>query len=210
MMAKPTCIRHRFATEVAQEFVRTATVPIERITGVFFRVRKTRRADKERARVRAIGDGCRSGRPACRIAAILPLLLLAACAREAAGPEQQIRDWVRAMQDSAEAKDRSGLIDGISPSYVDARGNTRDDIDKRLRLYFFRADRIALLPHIDEINIIGETAAEVSVTVGMARTKDSLLGIGADAYRFELELEQSDSEWKLISARWGELGQNLK
>lgn len=149
-------------------------------------------------------------RPASQIALFLSLLCCAGCGGDVPAPEQQIRDWVQAMQSSAEAGDRGALVDRISPAYVDARGNTRDDIDKRLRLYFFRQERIGLIPHIDEISIIGDTAAEVSVTVAMARTNDSLLGVGADAYRFELELEYLDDDWQLISARWGELGQRLR
>ena len=145
-------------------------------------------------------------RPA-RLFALL-VLSIAACGGETAAPEQQIRDWVGTMQSLAEARDRRGLIDRISPAYADARGNTRDDIDDRLRLVFLRAGRIGLLPHIDEIAVIGGTAAEVSVTVAMARTNDSVLGFGADAYRFELELEKSGDEWQLLSARWGELGEN--
>ena len=60
------------------------------------------------------------------------------------------------------------------------------------------------------MKVIGGTAAEVSITVGMAGTNDSALGISADAYRFELELEFDGDDWLLISARWGELGDQLR
>ena len=35
------------------------------------------------------------------------------------------------------------------------------------------------------------------------------MGIRADAYNFELELENTDDEWMLIGARWGEVGGDL-
>jgi hypothetical protein len=34
--------------------------------------------------------------------------------------------------------------------------------------------------------------------------------LSADAYRFELELEKQDEGWRLIGARWGEVGQPLR
>ena len=48
------------------------------------------------------------------------------------------------------------------------------------------------------------------MTVGMAGTNDSVMGLSADAYRFELELEKDADEWQLISARWGELGEEMR
>jgi len=43
----------------------------------------------------------------------------------------------------------------------------------------------------------------------MAGQNDAVLGFSADAYRFQLELEREGDDWLLISARWGELGEEL-
>ena len=145
-----------------------------------------------------------------RIALLLVLAILTGCSGDVSDPEEQVRAWVQAMHEAAEAKARGDIVAGISTAYVDARGNSRDDIDKLLRVYFFRQNTITLLSNIDEVNVIGGTAAEVSITVGMAGTNDSALGISADAYRFELELELDGDNWILISARWGELGDQLR
>lgn len=145
-----------------------------------------------------------------RIALMLVLAIFASCGSDVSDPEEQVRTWVRAMHEAAEEKARGDILDGISPAYVDARGNSRDDIDKLLRVYFLRQNTVTLLSNIDEVNVIGGTAAEVSMTVGMAGTNDSALGISADAYRFELELELDSDDWLLISARWGELGEQLR
>jgi len=66
-----------------------------------------------------------------------------------------------------------------------------------------------LLTKIEEIRLYGDSAAEIELTVGMAGQNDSVLGFSADAYRFELELEREGGDWLLISARWGELGEEL-
>ena len=98
----------------------------------------------------------------------------------------------------------------ISPAYADGRGNSRDDIENLFRFYFLRANKVALLVSVDEIQVIDQTAAEVMLTVGMGATTDSTLGFNADAYHFALELENHDDEWLLVSGDWSELGNELR
>lgn len=101
-------------------------------------------------------------------------------------------------------------MDMISPAYVDSRGYDRARLGDILRFYFLRMDAIELITSVDEVNVIGDSAAEVRVTVGMAGKHDGVLGFSADAYQFAFELEKGGSDWRLISARWGELGKELK
>lgn len=136
-------------------------------------------------------------------------MALLGCGGPVTGPEESLRQWVAQGQQAADEKDRSTIVDMISPAYVDGRGNSRDDIEKMLLAYFFRMNDIALITRIEELNIIGETAAELVLTVGMAATHDGTLGFSADAYRFEMELERDDDDWLLLGARWGELGGDL-
>jgi len=135
--------------------------------------------------------------------------LLGACGGPETEPEEQLRQWVSAGQEAAEAKERRALVGMISPAYADVRGNDRDGIENILRVYFFRQNNIKLLTSIDEIRVFGDTAAEIDLTVGMAGTNDRALGFSADAYRFQLELERDSDDWVLIAARWGELGEEL-
>lgn len=139
---------------------------------------------------------------------LLAALVCVACSDDETRPEDRLRAWVDAIDTAAEAKDRSAIIDRISPAYGDARGNNRDDINNLLRVYFLRSNRVEFIPDIEEIDIIGGTAAELTLRVAMAGTTQGMFGIRADAYRFELELEERDGEWLLISARWSELGRS--
>lgn len=136
--------------------------------------------------------------------------VLTACGGPDVGPEEQIRRWVERGQEAAEMQQRRKLVGMISSAYADARGNERGDIENMFRLYFLRQDSILLLTSIKEIRIIGDSAAEVELTVGMAGMHEGVLGFSADAYRFALELERDGDEWQLISARWGELGRELR
>ena len=98
----------------------------------------------------------------------------------------------------------------ISENYVDSRGNDHEQVGNILRLYFLQQESVAILTSIDDIQVMGDTAAQVNLTVGMAGTDESALGIRADAYNFELELENTDDEWMLIGARWGKVGRDMR
>lgn len=138
------------------------------------------------------------------------LLVLVACGDPPSAPEAELRAWVEAGVASVEARERRALVGMVSDAYVDGRGNERSDLDKLLRFYFHRMNNIKLLPRIEEITIYDDTAAQLVLTVGMAGTNDGVLGFSADAYRFELDVEKDGSDWRLISARWGEIGGELK
>jgi hypothetical protein len=131
---------------------------------------------------------------------------LASCGGAPESAEQQLRAWVDRGHEAAENKDRGALVDMISPTYSDARGNSRDDIENLFRFYFLRTRQVGLLVSIDAIEVFDDTAAQVMLTVAMAATTDSVLGFNADAYAFELELEKSGGEWLLVSGRWSDVG----
>ena len=147
--------------------------------------------------------------PAALVAAF-GCLLLTACSEPSGTPEDAVRAWVAQGAELAKEKNRSGLVQMISPDYTDARGNDRDAIEDMFRFYFLRAGDIALLTRIEELAVHGDSAADLLLTVGMAGRTDGVLGFSADAYRFEMELERDGDDWLLIGARWAELGEELK
>ena len=138
------------------------------------------------------------------------VLVLGACGGPASEPEEELRAWVAGGMEAARNKERRELVGMISPSYADARGNERGDIENLLRVYFLRMSNIKLLSTIEEITVYDDTAAEIVMTIGMAGTHEGVLGFSADAYQFELELEKDSDEWQLIAARWGELGDEVQ
>jgi hypothetical protein len=125
-------------------------------------------------------------------------------------PEEALRAWVEAAEAAAEDKDRRDLLAMISENYADSRGNDHVQIGNMLRLYFLRQKSVAFLTNIGDIVLIGDTAAQVNLTVAMVGTNASELGIRADAFNFELELANTDDEWLLIGARWGAVGRKMR
>ncbi|MDJ0747949.1 MAG: hypothetical protein QNJ11_00630 [Woeseiaceae bacterium] len=142
--------------------------------------------------------------------AVAAFVFMAGCGDSPSEPEAELRAWVDAGIAFVEAKQRRAVVGMVSEAYADGRGNERSDLDKLLRVYFHRMNNIKLLPKIEEITIYGDTAAQLVLTVGMAGTNEGVLGFSADAYRFELEVEKDGTDWHLVSARWGELGDELR
>jgi hypothetical protein len=143
------------------------------------------------------------------MAAGLFFLLASACGGPDESPEDAIRAWVRDGHLAAEAKDRRALLDMISPAYADARGNSRNDIGNMIRFYFLRQNKVVLISRLDEVEVFEDSAANLVIQVGMAGSNDNVLGFSADAYRLEMELERDGSDWMLIAARWGGLGDEV-
>lgn len=141
--------------------------------------------------------------------ALIGLLLAAGCGGGADTPEEEVRAWVAAAEEEAEARDRRALIKRVADGYIDGRGNNRDSVDKLFRYYFLRQQSVVLLSNIETIEVFGDTAAEVALTVGMAGSSGGL-NLSADAWRFELELEKREGDWLLIGARYGALGEELQ
>jgi hypothetical protein len=139
----------------------------------------------------------------------IAILIGAGCGAPEGSPEDVLREWVSRGELAAEDKDRSELLEMISVDYSDVRGNDREQIGDLLRIYFFRQQSIALLTSIDDITVTGDSAATIRMTVGMAGTNSGAIGLSADAYNFEFELEKAEDDWLLIGARWSELGRDL-
>jgi len=145
----------------------------------------------------------------------LPLLAvfvsgLFACGAPPTLPEAALRAWVAEGQRLVEEQDRRGLIAMVSDNYADARGNDRDAIEKLFVVYFLRANGINLLTSVEDVRVFDETAAEIDLKVAMAATHNGVLGFSADAYNFQLELVRDGDDWSLISARWGEVGEEIR
>lgn len=145
-----------------------------------------------------------------RLTRLLPIALLLAGCGPAAGPEEGVRRWLAEAEEAIEARDRGAMVGLVAENYRDARDNDRNDVDKLLRVYFLRNQKIVLASRIDQLTLIDDSVAHVSLTAGMAGADSSVLGFSADAYRFDLELELQDDGWRLIGARWSELGKDLR
>ncbi len=132
-------------------------------------------------------------------------LILVSCT-ESNTPEEQIRDIIGEVKEAAENKDIGTLKDFIADTYLDKSKRNKKDIQRILAGYFFRHEKIYLLPHISSITLTSETNGELLVYVAMASTplpdRNILEKIHADLHRMDVTVTKKDKSWQVQSARW--------
>jgi hypothetical protein len=124
-------------------------------------------------------------------------------------PDGELRALVAAAENAAEERDTGFFRDVLSASYVDRRGQRRDDVINLIRGFFLVNATIEVVNRIDEIELAGDDAATVvlqTAVVGRAPGR-ALSGIDAELKRIELELVKEDDEWRVIAADWTDLGE---
>ena len=131
-------------------------------------------------------------------------LLLGACS-DADSPETEIRDFIAAAVEAAEARKSSDLASMVHAGYQDEKGYNKKQLGSLLRAYFFRHKNIHLFSKIGDIELLGDNQAQVRMHVAMAASViadiDALSALRARIYAFELTLVKQD-EWLLHHAKW--------
>ena len=137
------------------------------------------------------------------------LLLVAGCSGSEMTPEQEVRDYIAKGLEAVENRNSSASMELVHPRYQDKQGQDVKQLEKLLRLYFFRNRNIYLLGKINEIELLGPDQARVHMHVAMAATAISdpglLTSLRARVYAFELWLVKED-RWLLQEASWKPAG----
>lgn len=144
-------------------------------------------------------------REICALAAVATSLLMAACSQ--GDPHAEIEALIKDAETAVESR-QTGFFRGLlSDDYVDARGNTKDDLINRIRGYFLINTEIEIINRIDEITLHGDDAATAVLHVAMVgrNAGRGLLGLDGDLIRMELELLHDGSDWQVAGADWGRL-----
>lgn len=141
---------------------------------------------------------------------ILPvLLLLGSCSKEK--EEDKVKKVVISVQQAAEEKKISAVLDHISRSYRDPQGNDYNGVKGLLAFYFFRHQKVSVyMPNID-IMVTGPTAKAVFQAIltgrGTGEAAGGILPEALGAYNFEVLLSKEDGAWNVTSARWERAGE---
>ncbi len=137
---------------------------------------------------------------------LIALVAMSAC-NKTTTPEQEIRALVREAQIAAEERQVGDFARLISAQYGDERGNNKDELLRMLRLQMIRNQVIYLMVRTGEIKLLDDLSATAVVRVAMAggplETFEDLARLGAELYRFDLELVKESGKWRIIGARWG-------
>ncbi len=142
--------------------------------------------------------------PVRMLTLLLALLGLGACGGEEGSPEDQVRQFIAAVEAAAEDRDLGALRGLVSEAYLDGEGSDKRAVVARLRLYLLRNQSIHIITRIEEIEFPTLDLATATVLAGMAgRRSDGEFSLNADLYEFRISLEDTgDGEWQLIRADW--------
>lgn len=148
--------------------------------------------------------------PCYRILVMLVVALLTAATAgcssdEPLTEEDQIRALIEQAEIDAEDRDAGALMDVVDSNFRSGQRYNKDQLEKILRLYFFRHKSIYLFTRIKDIELTASDYAVATVFVAMAGTAISditaITSMRANIYRFDLEFVKNES-WLLSSAKW--------
>ena len=131
---------------------------------------------------------------------------LMGCGSDPETPEDQIRALIEAGEIAVEARDLSEVRSLISDRYRDEQGLNQQAVSRLIAGQFLIHQSIHLLVQTDDIRLVGPERAEVRVYVAMSGTQlsgpEALLGLQADLFRFDLDLEQEGGDWRVTGGNW--------
>ena len=134
------------------------------------------------------------------------LLLLASCSRE---PRDPVREILKRVVASAEARDAGAVAGYLSASFRDSEGGSKGDAADLLRRTLAAYESISLSLS-DVVIAKGPEAANATFKVGMSGRPRAVAGLEGflprtSAWRFELRLELEKGIWRITSAAWRRL-----
>ncbi len=139
------------------------------------------------------------------VLAIITLLALSACSDDPLSDEAQLRALLERAETQAEDRQTSDLMELVDDSFAGKQRYDKQQLEKLLRLYFFRHKNIYLFTRISDIELTAADHAVVTVFVAMAGTAISdiaaIASLRANVYRFDLEFIKAD-DWLLSAADW--------
>lgn len=130
---------------------------------------------------------------------LLPLLL--ACGLFAT-EEDKVKATISEMAAAAAAPDLGGVLDPIAEDYKDEQGVTKD----QLRGFMFRQfqTRGPVVSVLSPIAVqheegTGTATASFEAVIAVGITLGDPMPDNADAFRFDVDLEKRDGDWKIVS-----------
>ncbi|HSD16165.1 MAG TPA: nuclear transport factor 2 family protein [Thermomonas sp.] len=133
-------------------------------------------------------------------AAILAMLLLAACAKD--DPEQAVRRQVEAMQAAIDARDAGDVEDLLAQDFVGNDGMDRRAIRQLAAGIFLRHREVTANVGPVSVELRGETDAIARFSVLATGGSGGFLPDSGQVYQVETGWRLVDGEWKLLNASW--------
>ena len=136
--------------------------------------------------------------------------LLIGCADESS-PEAQIRQLLDDFVEAVETRALRDATELLADDYHDRYHGNRAAAMRSLLAYTQRQRQLHLFRYVDGIDVeTGSSRARAVVYVAITRvpaeTRETLVSMNAELYRFDIEMRVDDGRWRVVTAAWGRAG----
>jgi hypothetical protein len=120
-------------------------------------------------------------------------IFLAACSAKSSD-EQQVRAVVGAVEEAAEARDTSDVLEHVAANYTDSAGFDKSQLQNFLRGYFLAHPKLELLVDVESLEFPVDGLAQAVITIATVEVTDP------DLTRLKVEFRRSESGWQVVRA----------
>ena len=120
-------------------------------------------------------------------------ILLAACGAKSSD-EAQVRALIDSVEDAAEARDTSDVLEYVADDYADSSGLDKPQLQNFLRGYFLAHPKLELVVNIESLEFPVDGLAQAVVSVATVELGDP------DLQRLKVELRRAGGEWRVARA----------
>lgn len=133
---------------------------------------------------------------------------LLSCADESS-PEAQIERLIGQFEHAVESATLRDAAELVADDYRDDHHGNKAAAMRSLFAFTRHQRALHLFTLIDSIDVDGEFAAAVvhaAVTRVPVESREALVSLNADLYRFDIALSAADGDWLIQTARWQRVG----
>jgi hypothetical protein len=142
-----------------------------------------------------------------RILLLAMLLLAPDCRCSHRSPEERARRAIDTMVKAVNEQDIKVLAAGVSEQYRDREGNDREHVVAMVKMQFLIHRNLYLVAKLSSVECPEPTQARIVMFGAMASVPAAgmvpdIKNLSADVYRFDLNLGDEDSTFRVQRAAW--------
>jgi hypothetical protein len=127
------------------------------------------------------------------LAGVIAAILLAACSAKSTD-EEQVRAVIDGVEEAAEARDASDVLEFVADDYADSSGLDKTQLQNYLRGYFLANPKVELLVSIESLAFPVDGLAQAVISVRKMELGDS------GAQRLKVEFRRAGGDWRVVRA----------
>jgi hypothetical protein len=129
-------------------------------------------------------------------ASFIAAIFLGSCGSKSSD-EQQVRELFASVEQAAESRDTSDVLEFVADDYSDAQGFDKSQLQTFLRGYFLSHPKIEVLVNIESLEFPAQGLAQARVSVRSVPLGELSTG---DAVTLDVELRKPGGTWRVVRA----------